>query len=303
MSEIDTIKKKIVLLGDGAVGKTSLIRRFVINKFDDKYLCTLGTKVTEKNLLVKIEDDITLGLKLMIWDFMGQKGFRKIEKSGLDGTTGALLVYDITRAETLASLEEYWLPLLYDAASEVPVLFLANKIDLLSSIRKDSPEVTSMDDFQKIAHKYKATGFFTSALSGKNVENAFGSLGKLLIKNHQGQEQPKGELQLPNRILHHVNGKYESAIIRVTDEIIMDFHKNFGGDLEETMPIIRKQFEKAGVDINEPTVAGLRRAVDYLRMVESNFWSDEEINNRRQRRLSIINQLDEPDGVEEPRRL
>ena len=96
MSEMNTIKKKIVLLGDGAVGKTSLIRRFVINKFDDKYLCTLGTKVTEKNLLVKVDAGVTLGLKLMIWDFMGQKGFHKIEKSGLEGATGALLVYGAT---------------------------------------------------------------------------------------------------------------------------------------------------------------------------------------------------------------
>jgi small GTP-binding protein len=291
MPEIETYKRKIVLLGDGAVGKTSLIRRFVTNKFDDKYLCTVGAKVTEKNLLVKCKQGIKKKLKLLIWDFMGQKGFRKIEKSGLRGATGALIVYDVSRSETFSSIEEYWIPRLQEAAPEVPIIFLANKIDLRSSIDENSPEASSMDDFQRMVNRYKAIGYFTSALTGQNVEKAFIGLGKKLMKNIS--QQPK--LELPKRIIHQIDGNYESAIIRATDEIIMDFYKNFGGDFEETMPIIRKQFEKAGVDINDPTVDGLRKAIKYLRNVESNFWPQKEVNFRMKRRLSIVNQINEID--------
>ncbi len=289
MSEIKTIKRKIVLLGDGAVGKTSLIKRFVTNKFDDKYLSTVGTKVTEKDLLLIEEGRIQTNLKLLIWDFMGQKGFRKIEKSGLKGTGGALVVYDVSRAATLASVEEYWLPCLYEAVPGVPIVFLGNKIDLLSGIEKNSSEATSIGDFQNMVNRYKATGYFTSALTGENVENAFSGMGKMLIKNITKQDT----LQLPKRIIHHVDGGYKSAIIRATDEIIMDFYNNYGGSLEEIMPIIRKQFEKAGVDINKPTVDGLRKAIKYLGVVESNFWSHEEVISRMRKRLSIINQINE----------
>jgi small GTP-binding protein len=287
MSEIKTIKRKIVLLGDGAVGKTSLIRRFVSNKYDDKYLCTVGTKVTEKDLLMKFENQAQLNLKLMIWDFMGQKGFKKVERSGLKGTTGAIIVYDVSRRETFASIEKYWLPVLFETAPDVPIIFLANKIDLLSGIEKDTPEAKTMVEFQEMVNRYNASGYFTSALSGENVESAFSGLGKILVKNLP----KKPTFQLPEKVMRHVNGFYESAIIKATDEIIMDFYKNYGSTLEETMPIIRKQFKKAGVDINQPTIEGLRKAIDLLGKVESNFWSRKVVSCRRKKRLSIINQL------------
>jgi small GTP-binding protein len=287
MSDIEIYIRKIVLLGDAAVGKTSLIRRFVINKYDDKYLGTVGTKVTEKNLLIKQDQDIRTNLKLMIWDFMGQKGFRKIESSGLKGATGALIVYDVTRAETFSSIEKYWLPRLEEDAPGIPMIFLANKIDLRKNIDPNSAEAAALDDFQKIAHQNKTIGFFTSALTSQNVENGFIALGKRLIKNISQQS----DQQLIQKLASHINGGTESPIIKATDDIIMDFHTSFGGDFEETMPIIRRQFEKAGVDINNPTIEGLRKAIKYLGMVESNFWPDKEVSSRLKRRLSIINQL------------
>jgi len=289
MTDINTFKRKIVLLGDGAVGKTSLIRRFVINRFDDKYLSTVGSKVTEKNLLVTNKLGTRTDLKLLIWDFMGQKGFRNIERSGLTGTAGALLVYDISRAETLTSLEDYWIPLLKVAAPDVPIIFLANKIDLSSRIEKYTPEATALDDFQNMVFRYNAKGYFTSALDGTNVENAFISMGKFLMKDMHQQTK----LKLPEKINEYLNKRYCSKIIRATDEIIMDFYENFGSTFEETMPIIRKQFEKAGVDINNPTIDGLRNAIMNLKVVESNFWSNEEVSSRMKKRLAILNQIDE----------
>src|SRR5436309_1950018 len=95
----DHVKRKILLLGDGAVGKTSLIRRFVVDKFSDDYITTIGTKVTKKDLRIESPSKAT-DMTFMIWDVLGQKGYRGIQESSFQGAKGALLVYDVTRPET-----------------------------------------------------------------------------------------------------------------------------------------------------------------------------------------------------------
>jgi len=105
----DHVKRKILLLGDGAVGKTSLIRRFVVDKFSDDYITTIGTKVTKKDLRLESPGKAT-DMTFMIWDVLGQKGYRGIQESSFQGAKGALLVYDVTRPETAESLHEYWIP-------------------------------------------------------------------------------------------------------------------------------------------------------------------------------------------------
>src|SRR5439155_825420 len=80
----DRIKRKILLLGDGAVGKTSLIRRFVVDKFSDDYITTIGTKVTKKDLRIESPARST-DLTFMIWDVLGQKGYRGIQDSSFQG--------------------------------------------------------------------------------------------------------------------------------------------------------------------------------------------------------------------------
>ena len=92
----DHIKRKILLLGDGAVGKTSFIRRFVVDKFSDDYITTIGTKVTKKDLRIESPSK-AVELTFMIWDVLGQKGYKNIQESAFQGSKGALLVYDVTR--------------------------------------------------------------------------------------------------------------------------------------------------------------------------------------------------------------
>src|SRR3989454_12714444 len=105
----DFIKRKILLLGDASVGKTSLIRRFVVDKFSDDYITTIGTKVTKRDLRIESPSKAT-DMTFMIWDVLGQKGYRGIQESSFQGAKGALLVYDVTRPETAESLHEYWIP-------------------------------------------------------------------------------------------------------------------------------------------------------------------------------------------------
>ena len=97
------IKKKVVLLGNSAVGKTSLIKRFVYDKFEDSYIATIGSKVTKKNMSMMTGGQ-EKGLTLMIWDVLGSEGYKATHARTLAGAHGAILVSDLTRKDTLDSL-------------------------------------------------------------------------------------------------------------------------------------------------------------------------------------------------------
>jgi small GTP-binding protein len=162
----------------GCVGKTSLIKRFILDVFDDKYLKTLGTKVSKKVVIIKIpEKDLRISLTLLIWDIMGQETFLSIlENSYFFGINGGLAVCDSTRGETLEELER-WVESLYKVAGKVPLVFIANKKDLSDNLQIDEETLT------KFAAKYNSTFLYTSAKTGKNVEKAFQELGKLVTSD------------------------------------------------------------------------------------------------------------------------
>ena len=167
------IVKKICMLGDPAVGKTSLIRKFVYDMFDDKYLVTLGAKVTKKVINFG-NNGKNYEIKLMIWDIAGQKTFGSIKSAYYRGAEGVLMVCDITRKETAINLET-WVKSLFDVTKEIPIVFLANKSDL-----KDQAEFGN-DEMSYIADYYKAPHFFTSAHTGQNVEKVFNMLGQKMV--------------------------------------------------------------------------------------------------------------------------
>src|SRR5204863_4259166 len=101
------IKAKVCLVGDVAVGKTSLIRRFVQDEFDDRYIATVGTKVTKKTVEVEWRGAPAM-LDMMVWDIMGEKGFRALLKEAyFHGANGVLAVCDLTRKHTLDDLADW----------------------------------------------------------------------------------------------------------------------------------------------------------------------------------------------------
>ena len=177
---VKEVMKKVILLGDGAVGKTSLIRRYVDDQYSDDYIFTIGTKVTKKELTVKSGDEDVM-VNMVIWDILGQTDFHRTQSEAFKGASGALLVADITRKETLDSLEKYWIPQFEKEAGKVPIIFLANKSDL-----KNEAKFTDAD-LANTAKKHKgseeiAKCFLTSAKNGLNVEKAFESLAMSMIK-------------------------------------------------------------------------------------------------------------------------
>jgi len=266
----DHIKRKILLLGDGAVGKTSLIRRFVVDKFSDDYITTIGTKVTKKDLRLESPGKVT-ELTFLIWDVLGQKGYKNIQESSFQGAKGALLVYDVTRLETMRSLTEYWLPRLTKVVGSIPFVIVGNKLDLARS-RRDTQEL--LDDAIEGLHVH---GFLSSAKTGENVEATFTQLAKDVIAEAESR-MAKG---------HRAVEDEASELIAVADQIIMDFCDRMGGQ-EAAMPIVRQQLTRAGIDVRAPTVEGLRLAVEYLAEAESAFRNADEVEANKIKRLGWI---------------
>ncbi|UCF08102.1 MAG: GTP-binding protein [Thermoplasmata archaeon] len=164
---------KICLVGEGGVGKTSLIKRFVYDEFSDKYITTIGTKITKKQVTLKHPTKrLLVKVRMLIWDIMGQQGFRQmLQDAYFFGCQGVVAVCDITRKDTLKLMDD-WIKAVYSVADEVPIVFLANKADLKN-------EATfSLKTMKKFASEYKnAYAFLSSAKTGKNVELAFKTLG------------------------------------------------------------------------------------------------------------------------------
>ncbi len=176
MTETKHVKTKVCLVGDVGVGKTSLVRRYVLDQFDDRYLTTIGTKVEKRDVrILRPAQDLVVDLSMAIWDIMGQEGFRQILADAyFYGTHGVLAVADLTRRETLDGLFE-WIDDVDRAAGPVPVVIALNKADLADRAAYDLAEA------QKIADALHADCLLTSAKTGEGVEETFRRLGGAVL--------------------------------------------------------------------------------------------------------------------------
>jgi len=160
---------KLCLLGDGAVGKTSLVRRFVFDVFDDKYLKSFGTKVSKKSIIL---GDSTLDL--MIWDILGQKSQEALHAAYYRGAAGALAVCDFTRTDTMKSLKS-WAGSFRSVVGDKPILILGNKSDLEKTF--------TVPELHSFGSSIGCDVLETSAKTGQNVEEAFLTIGKKLLED------------------------------------------------------------------------------------------------------------------------
>lgn len=175
---MESYSKKICLLGDFAVGKTSLVRRFVHNRFDDQYISTLGVKVSRKTVVIPHYDpkhDDVVEMNLMVWDLAGGQQQNPVATSYLRGAVGAILVCDLTRADTLGSLAAY-ATALQQVMPRAQFVVAANKSDLC-----DQHQLTS-DQVAAAAAQLTAPYYLTSAKIGDAVDKAFRHLATELLK-------------------------------------------------------------------------------------------------------------------------
>lgn len=163
------IQKKVCLLGDFGVGKTSLVARFVTNVFPEKYLTTVGVKMDTKTVAINDE----LQAKLILWDIAGESALNTKTSSYLRGSAGLIFVADGTRENTLTSA----LQLKQEADNllgAVPFVLLINKHDLIAE----------WDISETVVDELKQQGwqvFYSSAKTGENVEQALFLLAQNLV--------------------------------------------------------------------------------------------------------------------------
>ncbi|WP_452219711.1 Rab family GTPase [Lacinutrix salivirga] len=161
------ISKKIVLLGHFGVGKSSLIRRFVENTFSDNYKVTIGVHIFKKEVTIPTGEDISL----VIWDLEGNDDINNTRPSYLLGTSGFIYVFDVSRPATYKTLTtdiEY----IKTNYQKTPLKVVGNKEDLVTKdfIKQNSAIFKPFVDY------------FTSAKTGKKVDDLFSKLAEELIK-------------------------------------------------------------------------------------------------------------------------
>ena len=166
---------KIILIGPGSVGKTSIINRFVHNQFASSYKMTMGVDLLNKE--VHLGESIA---KLNMWDIGGQERFKFMRRNFYRGTSGALLIFDLSRAYTYEVLTKQWYSEMKKLVGhKVPFILIGNKVDLVP----DVGEVINPKEPKRFAENNDSIYIQTSAKTGENIEEAFMELTRRLISN------------------------------------------------------------------------------------------------------------------------
>ena len=182
----ERVKLKVCLVGERGVGKTSLVRRYVLDMFSDKYVQTLGTKVSKKEVDLFIpQADLRVHALIQVWDIMGHLGFRELLRAAyFHGCQGILAVCDMTRPETLEALNE-WMEGINSSVGEVPMIVLANKKDVTEHVRLEE------DDILAMCEVHAAPYLLTSARTGENVETAFSKMAEMAVRSRFAGPEPE----------------------------------------------------------------------------------------------------------------
>jgi len=261
MSEI---VRKVCICGDPSVGKTSLVKRFVTGKYDDKYISTLGTMISKKS--IKNQEpgkDVTM----MLWDISGQREFHRIHAAAFKNATAGFAVCDVTKPDTIQHLSE-WVNNFRDyAGQDVPVSVLVNKTDLAAQ-NKDT-----LKSIKISLDKLGLPVYMTSAKTGDNVEKAFSDMARQILKT--GRAVPEAEA--PSPTTNGVPDQFDSTNM-LLDYIMMRFCDALG-DHEMAMHIIRKQMSNLQIEFQSMTVNQARVLSANLVPVIQDFKGEEHANN------------------------
>ncbi|MHA1910903.1 MAG: Rab family GTPase [Candidatus Kariarchaeaceae archaeon] len=171
---------KVVLLGDGAVGKTSLRKRFMGEGFEQSYSITIGSDFSIANKMIDGSEVI-----FQIWDLSGQPSFKMVRTAFYLGTHAALIVFDLTNKHSFEEIEN-WIAELFQNGNrgKVPIIFVGNKNDLESQISKEEIEYMLTNQVELPNSTVKLHYYETSALTGENVETVFEMLGRVCLEKY-----------------------------------------------------------------------------------------------------------------------
>ena len=184
---VEGVLVKVVLLGDAAVGKTSLRRRWMGERFEDHYLMTIGADFSVKSIRINFGGK-SFSFKFQVWDLAGQVRFQVVREGYYKGAHGAILMYDITNVESFQNVPNWVYELWNNSGRGVtPFIFVANKIDLRNEITNTIRFEYGNNYAAQLSEVTQPYGFEvpyleTSAKTGENVDSAFQLLGEIIIQ-------------------------------------------------------------------------------------------------------------------------
>ncbi|MGB5912429.1 MAG: Rab family GTPase [Promethearchaeia archaeon] len=176
ISAIKSYIYKICIVGNGGVGKTSLVLRYCENTFKENYIMTIGSNFSTKT--VDLQDYPQFQVKLQIWDLAGQKHFSFVRPPFYRGATGIIYVFDLTRRSSFSDLIE-WRAEVEKVVTQKPTLLIGNKLDLANEGKR---EVSEQEGSSLTSEMGARRYFETSAKQGNSIEGIFKLLTLEILK-------------------------------------------------------------------------------------------------------------------------
>ena len=189
MSKNNIIEAKVITLGESGVGKSSIIKRFIYNKFEDNALSTIGIDFSFKEII--LENNVTIKLKLM--DTSGQEKFRSLSKSYYKNADGVFFVFALNNMDSFKKVEE-WIKTFnenYISNQDIPKFLVGNKNDLSYK----EIDQTLIEDFSSM---YNMKYYEASAKTNSNIDELFQDIGQKLYDNYLKSGGGKG-IQIKNK--------------------------------------------------------------------------------------------------------
>ncbi|KAI5161550.1 hypothetical protein NEAUS03_1641 [Nematocida ausubeli] len=174
----ECLQLKLLIIGESNVGKTSILQRFIDNKFEKTFSTTIGIDFRSKAIKVDGKE-----IELQIWDTAGQERFFSITRSYYRGSDGIFLTFDLTSESSFASLTK-WIGEIKEKVDEkVPVFLLGNKKDLLKGSESEINLLATVSRIKEISEELKVPWYSTSAKSGENIEEIFMDMARTILHN------------------------------------------------------------------------------------------------------------------------
>ncbi len=167
---------KLCIFGDGGVGKSTLIHRYLHKVFDEDLKMTIGADFSIKDLKIDGKN-----IRLRIWDFAGEERYKVLFPSYVKGASGGLYIYDTTRYNSLRKIND-WISFFRNeekiSKTIIPIVIVGSKIDL------EEYRSVELEDAKHLSEKYQLQGFNEcSAKTGENVETIFDTITREIMKN------------------------------------------------------------------------------------------------------------------------
>ena len=172
---MEKLSSKVIVLGDGAVGKTSIVHRYVTDKFQKRYTATIGVDILNK--AIKITQGVTdYEVNLNLWDIGGQDSFKLVRGKFYKQAIAALLIFDITNKKSFDNLESWIKEAIDNVEQQIPFILVGNKLDLT-----DNRAVQTAEIQKKAKDLGIALVIETSAVTGEGIDQAFNYLANTII--------------------------------------------------------------------------------------------------------------------------